>query len=98
MWTRDSSSTVARRGYKFIADVRVGIGEIEEQNHKLQEIAWMQSHVIRAPLARLMGLIDLIRNYQNSEHEKNELLDHVLTSAYALDEIIRDISSKTAQI
>lgn len=74
------------------------ISEIEEQNHKLQEIAWMQSHVIRAPLARLMGLIDLIKNYQNSETEKNELLDHILTSAYSLDEIIRDISAKTEQI
>ncbi|MBO9612596.1 MAG: PAS domain-containing protein [Dyadobacter sp.] len=74
------------------------IGEIEERNHKLQEIAWMQSHVIRAPLARLMGLIDLIRNYQHSDTEKNELLDHVLTSAYSLDEIIRDISSKTERI
>ncbi len=74
------------------------ISEIEERNHKLQEIAWMQSHVIRAPLARLMGLIDLIRNYQHSDTEKNELLDHVLTSAYSLDEIIRDISSKTERI
>ncbi|GGM90938.1 hypothetical protein GCM10010967_24990 [Dyadobacter beijingensis] len=74
------------------------ISEIEERNHKLQEIAWMQSHVIRAPLARLMGLIDLISNYQHSETEKTELLDHVLTSAYALDEIIRDISSKTERI
>ncbi|MCF0069841.1 PAS domain-containing protein [Dyadobacter sp. CY261] len=74
------------------------ISEIEERNHKLQEIAWMQSHVIRAPLARLMGLIDLIRNYPHSETEQTELLDHVLTSAYALDEIIRDISSKTERI
>lgn len=74
------------------------ISEIEERNHKLQEIAWMQSHVIRAPLARLMGLIDLIRNYQHSDSEKNELLGHVLTSAHDLDEIIRDISSKTERI
>lgn len=74
------------------------ISEIEQRNHKLQEIAWMQSHVIRAPLARLMGLIDLIRNYQHSEIEQNELLDHVLVSAHALDEIIRDISSKTERI
>ncbi|WP_342086414.1 PAS domain-containing protein [Dyadobacter sp. OTU695] len=74
------------------------ISEIEERNHKLQEIAWMQSHVIRAPLARLMGLIDLIRNYQHSDIEKSELLDHVLTSAHDLDEIIRDISSKTERI
>ncbi|WP_291040296.1 PAS domain-containing protein [Dyadobacter sp. 50-39] len=74
------------------------IGEIEERNHKLQEIAWMQSHVIRAPLARLMGLIDLIQNYQHSDVERHELLGHVLTSAYALDNIIRDISSKTERI
>jgi PAS domain S-box-containing protein len=74
------------------------IQEIEEQNQKFQEIAWMQSHVIRAPLARLMSLIDLIKNYQNSEIEKSELLDHILTSAYSLDEIIRDISAKTEQL
>lgn len=74
------------------------VSEIEERNHKLQEIAWMQSHVIRAPLARLMGLIDLIRNYPHSDSERNELLDHVLTSAHSLDEIIRDISSKTEEV
>jgi PAS domain S-box-containing protein len=74
------------------------INEIEERNQKLQEIAWMQSHVIRAPLARLMGLIDLIKNYQNTEEESDELLAHVLTSANALDEIIRDISSKAAWV
>ncbi|WAC14181.1 PAS domain-containing protein [Dyadobacter pollutisoli] len=74
------------------------IREIEEQNQKFQEIAWMQSHVIRAPLARLMSLVDLVKNYQNSEIEKTELLDHILTSAYSLDDIIRDISSKTEQL
>ncbi|NIJ54172.1 PAS domain-containing protein [Dyadobacter arcticus] len=74
------------------------ISEIEERNQKLQEIAWLQSHVIRAPLARLMGLVDLIRNYENSEEEKVELLDHIMTSANDLDEIIRNISSKAAQV
>ncbi|MEO6638224.1 MAG: response regulator, partial [Ginsengibacter sp.] len=36
------------------------IGAIEKQNKILQEIAWIQSHVVRAPLAKIMGLIDLI--------------------------------------
>ncbi|PQJ10736.1 hypothetical protein CJD36_012255 [Flavipsychrobacter stenotrophus] len=30
---------------------------IQLQNEKLKEIAWLQSHVVRAPLARLMGLV-----------------------------------------
>ncbi|SKB85780.1 PAS domain-containing protein [Dyadobacter psychrophilus] len=62
---------------------------------KLQEIAYLQSHVVRAPLARLMGIVDLIKNYPHTDIEKNELLDHLLLSAKELDEVIRDISGKT---
>ncbi|MCE6992127.1 PAS domain-containing protein [Dyadobacter sp. CY323] len=74
------------------------ISEIEERNKKLKEIAWMQSHVIRAPLARVMGLVDLLKNYSNTEEETLELLEHLLASANSLDEIIRDISAKTEQV
>lgn len=62
---------------------------------KLKEIAYLQSHVVRAPLARLMGIVDLIKNYPHTDIEKNELLDHLLLSAKELDEVIRDISEKT---
>jgi PAS domain S-box-containing protein len=81
-----------------VTDKRRYISEIEERNKKLQQIAWMQSHVIRAPLARLMSLIDLMTNYENSAEETSELLGHILTSAHLLDDIIRDISAKTEEI
>ncbi len=74
------------------------IEAIERQNQKLQEIAYLQSHVVRAPVARLMGIVDLIKNYQHSEIEKNELLDTILISANELDGIIRDIANKTRHI
>lgn len=71
------------------------INTIENQNTKLQEIAWMQSHVVRAPLARMMGLIDLIQDESITESEKSDLLENLLGSAFELDKIIREISSKT---
>lgn len=71
---------------------------IEQQNQKLQEIAWLQSHVVRAPVARLMGIVDLIKNYKHSENEQDELLNHILISAIELDSIIRDIADKTKHI
>lgn len=74
------------------------IKAIERRNKKLQEIAWMQSHVFRAPVARLMSLIDLVKNYKNSETEQTELLDRMLSSARELDDIIRDIAGKTKEI
>lgn len=71
------------------------IQAIEDQNSQLQEIAWMQSHVVRAPLVRIMGLIDLVRNYPNDKESLDELLDYILTSAHDLDSVIKTIVKKS---
>src|SRR5690606_33539205 len=36
------------------------VKKIEAQNVKLKDIAWTQSHVVRAPLSRILGIINLI--------------------------------------
>jgi PAS domain S-box-containing protein len=74
------------------------IHAIEEQNKKLREIAWIQSHVVRAPLARMMGLISLLQ--QNSVKEENipELVGYLTSSANELDTVIRGIIKETDNI
>jgi light-regulated signal transduction histidine kinase (bacteriophytochrome) len=72
---------------------------LEMQNQKLMEIAWVQSHQVRAPLARLMGLVHLLaRSEQNGNIENVETLKHIIRSANELDEIIRKIVRKTEEI
>ncbi len=78
-----------------VTKIQEYISNIEKQNLKLQEIAWMQSHVVRAPLARMMGIIDLINDDSLSDSEQQELLTNLLDSANELDKIVRDISNKT---
>ena len=73
------------------------IQTIEDHNSRLKDIAWTQSHVVRAPLARIMGLVDLIQNYPNID-EQSELLEHINSSAKELDSIIRNITSKTEDV
>ncbi|HEY1025108.1 MAG TPA: PAS domain S-box protein [Sphingobacteriaceae bacterium] len=74
------------------------IQAIESQNSRLREIAWIQSHIVRAPLARIMGLIDLVKNYQGQYDSQAELLEHILTSAHELDDVIRQIVKKTERV
>ena len=71
---------------------------VEKQNVKLKEIAWIQSHVVRAPLARMMSLIDVIKNYGGENLENENLLSYLLESAEELDTIIKDISKKAEAI
>lgn len=68
---------------------------IEKQNEKLKEISWIQSHVVRAPLARIMGLIDIIKNYGIDDTDNKNLLSLLITSAEELDVIIKDITKKS---
>lgn len=74
------------------------IKAIEEQNIKLREIAWVQSHVVRAPLARIMGLVNLLNACSSEKGNDAELLSFISTSALELDEIIRGIVRKTEQV
>ncbi|MDX1365659.1 MAG: PAS domain S-box protein, partial [Arenibacter latericius] len=71
---------------------------IQAQNKKLKDIAWTQSHVVRAPLARLMGLITVINDEEISQETKKDLLNHIYTSAIELDVIIKDIVTKSQSI
>lgn len=68
--------------------------EIEEQNHKLREIAWVQSHRVRTPLSRILGLIGLLEE-DMLKKEDQELLSMVRKSCEELDIIIHDIVDKT---
>lgn len=71
------------------------IKAIEDSNERLREIAWTQSHVVRAPLARIMGLIDLLKNHRENIENVNEILDNILISSKELDKVIRKIANKT---
>lgn len=71
---------------------------LEMQNRKLMEIAWVQSHEVRAPVARIMGLIQLIKRYPDEAIDLEDTLSHIVSSADELDEIIRKIVRKTEEI
>ena len=73
--------------------------KIEEQNEAFKEIAWIQSHVVRAPLARMLGLVNLLEISEGGgSEENNELLAYIKASALELDKIVRDINEKSEKI
>ena len=80
-----------------ITEIQNYIQTIEDHNSRLKDIAWTQSHVVRAPLARIMGIINLLQNFPDIS-EQAELLDHIITSAIELDDIIRNITIKTENV
>jgi PAS domain S-box-containing protein len=73
------------------------IKAIECQNKQLHEIAYIQSHHVRAPLARIMGLVDLIIR-DAAEKPEPELLIYLRQSTNDLDLVIREVMSNTLEL
>ena len=67
------------------------LAAIEARNEKLREIAHIQSHSVRAPLARILGLVQLIMDDKGDRCDP-ELLAGLAKSATSLDEVIRTIT------
>lgn len=68
---------------------------IEKQNEIFRDIAWTQSHIVRAPLARLMGLVEILKVEDFDLMPIQELIVEINNSALELDAVIGEISEKT---
>ncbi len=79
------------------AELEKNLAAIELQNKALREISWIQSHVVRAPLARMMGAIALLDIKDDAGVTQEEIMEIVVSSANEIDKTVREISSKTAQ-
>lgn len=67
------------------------IDKLVRQNESLRQIAWTQSHVVRAPLARMKGISDLLLNDTLDFAEIRKFLSLLSLSMEELDEIIHQI-------
>lgn len=71
---------------------------IEEQNRILRDIAWSQSHLLRAPLTRLMGLADISMHHEGGGLQAVRIMELIRESAEELDMIIRTMTEKANSI
>lgn len=69
--------------------------EIVNKTDQLEEIGFIQSHIIRRPLANIMGLINLLSVMEIDDNLQN-IKDLLNDSAKELDNVIKSISDKTA--
>jgi len=73
------------------------IKAIENQNENFREIAWIQSHKVRGPLATILGLAQIF-NDKDIKVDTEEIVQGILHSSEQLDVVIREIVEKTCVV
>lgn len=68
------------------------IKTIEEHNKRLHDIAFTQSHIVRVPLARMMGIVNLFKEMEEINSPRlQKLLTYFMDSADELDNLLKNI-------
>lgn len=66
---------------------------LEVQNEELKKIAYLQSHLVRAPLANIEGLVNLLGEV-NSPEETAQYIQLIKQATSRLDTIIREVVTR----
>ena len=64
--------------------------EIEEKNKKMNKYAFMNAHKLRAPIASILGLINLFGK-NISPTDETQMIKMLKDSAHTLDEVVHEI-------
>lgn len=72
-------------------DLSVVTQQLININHELVQYSYTISHNLRGPVARILGLVDVLKNY-SSESERANIVEMINSSTLSLDEIIHDLN------
>lgn len=88
-----SLNDAANQRAKRLADEKIMV-----QNEKLLEIAFLQMHQVRAPVANILGLCSLFNESKPSDPINAEILPKLKIAAENLDSLVKQITEKTNEI
>lgn len=73
-----------------ITNTRKRLNTLERKHNHIVKIAWVTSHNLRAPLARLMGLFNILKT-EHSTTENKEVISYIEASMSELDDMVKKI-------
>lgn len=79
---------------KYTKEIKKKNQEVLKQNNSLKKIAWLQSHGTRAPLSRITGLVNALKE-ELPNNERNYIIDNIISSSKELDETLSKIILET---
>ncbi len=97
---RENQNQLLKEKNAEISDINEGLegtikertSELQEKNAQLTEYAYINSHILRAPVARISGLYNLFLMETKTVLDESNIFGHMDTSIAELEEVTRQIN------
>lgn len=85
------NETIEKLNRELESKVEIRTKLLKEQNAKLKEYAFVNAHVLRAPVSRILGLVNLLI-IRGTIKDDVEIIHHLEESSRELDNVVRNLS------
>ena len=95
MTLRNNLDRIRKKSIERAEAIQRNLHEIEQQNEKLKEISWLQSHKVRSQVATILGLSQFIHQSNINDPDLNRVIGGIKEAAKDLDAVIKEINRLT---
>lgn len=86
-----SASNITARKFSEIESEKL-TNELIQRNKELEQFAYIVSHNLRAPIANIIGLTDVMYNMELKREEEKQMTRELITTVKQLDKVIKDLN------
>ncbi|MEJ1237364.1 two-component regulator propeller domain-containing protein [Chryseolinea sp. T2] len=84
---------VEKQNENLEIEVAKRTNELVDYNQQLQQFAFIAAHNLRAPVARILGLGQILGMLENTPEKKNEIYPKLIQTANELDGVVKDLNT-----
>jgi len=84
---------IAKQNQNLEAEVAKRTQELLDYNQQLEQFAFISAHNLRSPVARILGLGQLLDLTKGKENERNEIYPRLVQTTRELDGVVRDLNT-----
>lgn len=84
---------VAKQNETLESEVDKRTRELVEYNHQLEQFAFISAHNLRAPVARILGLGNLLDISDPKEGQREQIYPKLVSATRELDAVVKDLNT-----
>ena len=84
---------VAKQNETLESEVEKRTRELVEYNHQLEQFAFIAAHNLRAPVARILGLGNLLDISNQKETDREQIYPRIVNATRELDTVVKDLNT-----
>jgi ligand-binding sensor domain-containing protein/signal transduction histidine kinase len=89
----EQNNEIRERNESLESEIKERTKDLVDYNQQLEQFAFISAHNLRGPVARILGLGNILEYARNNPEEVKMILDKLICSTQELDDVVKDLNT-----